>query len=55
MGRRMNKTQEKRAYHAIMAKAQRCWTGGPMGSPRKMSTTDYMAIEKICMKYLKKF
>tara|TARA_B100000214_G_scaffold22769_1_gene15128 strand:+ start:370 stop:525 length:156 start_codon:yes stop_codon:yes gene_type:complete len=51
----MTKTQEKRAYQAIMSKAQKCWTGGPMGSPRQMSTADYIAIEKICKKYLKKF
>ena len=48
---RMTKTQQKHAYKAILSKAQKVWTQDP---PLGMSTTDYIAIEKICKKYLKK-
>lgn len=49
---RMTKTQQKNAYKAILSKARRLHfiTSGPLG----MSITDYIAIEKICKKYLKK-
>jgi hypothetical protein len=53
---KMTKTQQKRAYRAIKSKAQKLWAaeiGGPLIS--SMSTKDYMAIERICDKYLKRF
>jgi len=51
MPKRMTKTQQKNAYKAMIAKAKKLWTQDP---PFGMSTKDYMEIEKICMKYLKK-
>ena len=50
---KMTKTQQKRAYEAILSKATKLWLG--QKEPGWISTTDYMAIEKICRKYLKKF
>jgi len=52
---KMTKTQRKRALAAIVQKAQRLTlhSGGPDFQFR-MSTQDFIAIEKICMKYLKK-
>lgn len=56
---KMTKTQQKRAYRAIKSKAQKLWavTSGSSALPHRpnMSTKDYMAIERICDKYLKKF
>ncbi len=48
---KMTKTQQKRAYRAIKQKAGKLW-GYPVNH---MSTQDFIAIEKICDKYLKKF
>ena len=55
---KMTKTQQKRAYLAIKSKAQRLWSVRDTGyGPQALylSTKDYMAIERICDKYLKKF
>ena len=56
--KKMTKTQQKRAYLAIRSKAQKLWAGSDSPSTFRMnvmSTKDYMAIERICEKYLKKF
>lgn len=51
---KMTKTQQKRAYRAIKSKAQKLWlVHSEIGL--YLSTKDYMAIERICDKYLKKF
>jgi len=53
---KMTKTQYRRAYHAILQKASSVWRKTQkMDSKYVMSTTDFLAIEKICDKYLKKF
>ena len=55
---KMTKTQQTRAYLAIRSKAQKLWAGSDSPSTFRMnvmSTKDYMAIERICEKYLKKF
>ena len=57
---KMTKTQMRRAYLAIKQKSSRVWWGGEFSwnapnAKYAMSTTDLVAIEKICDKYLKKF
>ncbi len=54
---KMTKTQQKRAYLAIKSKAKKLWFNVAPGtySVPAMSTKDYMAIERICDRYLKKF
>ena len=53
---KMTKTQAKRAYLAIMQKSRKLYLYDSPGMGRYgMSTTDVIAIEKICDKYLKKF
>ncbi len=53
----MTKTQAKRAYLAILQKSQKLFgiTGTENGWRWGMSSGDYVAIEKIVRKYLKKF
>jgi len=51
---KMTKTQYKRAYRDIMSKAQKLYFVSHT-QQWKMSTADFIAIEKICMKYIKKF
>ena len=53
---KMTKTQQKRAYVGIKSKAQKLWSQSlDKYAYFGMSTKDYMAIERICDKYLKKF
>jgi len=56
---KMTKTQRKRAYVAIKSKAQKLWSAGAsigrINVQDSLSTKDYMAIERICDKYLKRF
>ena len=58
---KMTKTQIRRAYNDIVAKAEKlrsAWTYGGYGGQsmrgQYMSTTDLVAIEKIISKYQKK-
>jgi hypothetical protein len=53
----MTKTQARRSYQAILAKSGKLWESGVLAGVQvwRMSTPDYIAIEKIVMKYLKKF
>ena len=53
VGKRLTKTQQKRMYESILSKTMKSWSEGNL--PLDMSTNDMIAIEKICMKYLKKF
>ena len=46
---KMTKTQTKRALNDIKSKAKRLWM-----FTSSMGTSDVVAIEKICDKYLKK-
>tara|TARA_B100001059_G_C17611136_1_gene464627 strand:- start:468 stop:641 length:174 start_codon:yes stop_codon:yes gene_type:complete len=48
---KMTKTQRKNAYKAILSKAGKLWQLGSFGG---MSTKDYIAIEAIVNKYLKR-
>ncbi len=56
---KMTKTQQKRAYVAIKSKAKKLWFASGTYSvtthQTAMTTKDYMAIERICDRYLKKF
>lgn len=54
---RITKTQQKRAYLAIMQKAQKVFTRSPPGTGLmlQMDVKDYQAIERIVKKYLKRF
>jgi hypothetical protein len=54
---KMTKTQQKRAYAAILQKAGNLWRARGLGQygAYRMSTKDYLAIERIVDKYLKKF
>ena len=55
MAKKMTKTQRKNAYKGILSKAKNLWM---LGSSEQqfgaMSTKDYIAIEAIVSKYLKK-
>lgn len=56
---RLTKTQRKNAYRVILSKARKLWLEGTFDpghdfAKSNMSTKDYMAIEAIVMKYLKK-
>ncbi len=51
---RLTKTQSKNAYKAIRAKSSKLFAG-LVPEKYKMSINDYMAIDKIITKYLKKF
>lgn len=51
----MTKTQRKNAYKGILSKAKNLWiTGNQFQQVGAMSTKDYIAIEAIVSKYLKK-
>ena len=53
---KMTKTQAKRAYQAILSKSQKLHFAYRDGkSLSHMSIKDYLAIERICKKYLGKF
>jgi len=54
---KMTKTQQKRALEAILQKAQKLWGVRHGKAPVEgvMTTKDYMAIERIVERYLKKF
>ena len=49
-----NKTQAKRALRTIKAKATRLYMSRDFTNPNLISSKDWMAIERICDKYLKK-
>ena len=52
---KMTKTQRKRALAAILQKAQKLTLhSGGSDFKLRMSTQDFLAIERICMKYLNK-
>lgn len=53
---KMTKTQYKNAYKTILSRATKVWRGTQIDDVKYvMSTTDYIAIEKIVSKYMKKF
>ena len=53
MAKNPTKAQQKRMYQSIMQKSAKLW--GCIGSEYRMSTKDFIAIEKIYAKYRKKF
>ena len=52
---KMNKTQAKKAYESILQKSTRLLRDVDFVKDYQMSIKDYTAIERIVMKYLKKF
>lgn len=48
---KMTKTQKRNAYKAILSKARKLWAAENLA----MSTKDYIAIEAMVSKYLKRF
>jgi len=53
MAKNPTKSQQKHLYEAMYAKAIKLW--GMTDSDYRMSTKDFIAIEKIYFKYRKKF
>tara|TARA_R100000329_G_scaffold144426_2_gene129165 strand:+ start:884 stop:1048 length:165 start_codon:yes stop_codon:yes gene_type:complete len=52
---KMNKTQAKKAYESILQKSSRLIMDVDFVKDYQLSGKDYLAIERIVMKYLKKF